>query len=449
MTSRLLWSLCLMQAAVLILSVFGAFYHLIDKNISYIDKSIVDTLASAVSLRPDGLVVVPNQALRQLRDANPGLWAIIADERGFRRDLGTVPDRHDYLVDKLLLIYDTEIHPVPEHPELAVRINAVTRDGVGMHIMVGGVQPSNFYRFITLVTGVLSPYFIVPLVFFTLLATPLVVLGATRSVRELAREAASLDLSNPGARLKEQTVPREVRPLVMAFNEATVRLRSAYYARDRFLRDAAHELRMPIAVLMARVEGMPSHPMKPTLLTDVSRLANVAEELLDLQRLQSPGGELVPLDLVALVRNTLSDMAPLALLRGSELALHAPDEAVWVRGQASALGRVFVNLLQNALVHGGHSARIEVTVEASGTVSVADQGAGIPLEERERIFLPYYRASNQTPGHGLGLYLAQEIIRWHAGHIGVANAEGGGAMFSVHLTAIAPSPVTSDRGTHG
>lgn len=139
----------------------------------------------------------------------------------------------------------------------------------------------------------------------------------------------------------------------------------------------------------------------------------MAEQLLDLQRLQTPS---------------------LALVRCDDLVLNAPAEPVWVLGQASSLNRVITNLIQNALVHGGGC--ISLTVSADGSFVVTDQGPGIAEAAREQIFQPFHRGTVDTPGHGLGLHLVQEIVRAHQGRISVANGAEGGAPFSVQLVRL-------------
>lgn len=435
---RLLWSLCLMQVVVLVASIAGTLYYIIDDRYTFMGDSVIDTLVSIISVQPHALAFEPTKELRDLQAANPDLWVVIRDANGHRQQLGSVPPEYQPLEQSLPLLGVSQIRALPEQSKLTMRIEVKSVQGHDVHIMVGGVANSDFMSLIFLATGLLSPYFLTPLILFTLLATPIVVLHATRGVRRVTKEAAALDISTPDAHLTEGSVPREIRPLVSAFNAAMERLSKAYHARDRFLRDAAHELRMPIAVLMARIDGMPSHPLKPVLLIDLSRLATVAEQLLDLQRLQSPQVEFVRVDLVALTRDLVSDIAPVALSRCDDLVLNAPDQPVWVLGQASALSRVITNLVQNALVHGEGTGTISITVAPRGTVAVTDQGKGVASEDREHIFHPFYRGKTDKPGHGLGLHLVQEIVRAHRGRITVTDAAAGGAVFTVYLPVVSP-----------
>ena len=438
---RLLWSLCLMQAVVLVASIAGMLYHLIDDDFRFIDDDAIDTLVEATSVQPDGLTLTLTDELRALQTANPGLWVVIADARDHRAQLGSVPPAFRDLEKSLPSLGPSQVRGTPGGNDLTMRLEVKPVQDQPIHIMIGGVATSNFNSFIVQATGLLSPYFITPLIVFTLLATPIVVLRTTRNVRKLAKDAAALDISNLDAHLAEDTVPREIRPLVSAFNAAMDRLGKAYHARDQFLRDAAHELRVPIAVLMARIDGMPPHPLKPVLLLDLGRLANVAEQLLDLQRIQAAKEEWVAVDLVTLTRDIVTEIAPVVLPRCDDLVFHAPVQPVWVRGQASALSRVITNLVQNAAVHGGGSGTISLTVERTGSVAVADQGGGVAPEDREHIFQPFYRGASDRPGHGLGLHLAQEIVRAHDGRITVSEAPEGGAVFSIHLP-LAPALAT-------
>jgi two-component system sensor histidine kinase TctE len=210
----------------------------------------------------------------------------------------------------------------------------------------------------------------------------------------------------------------------------------AITVRDRFLAGAAHELRAPIAILEARIETLEPGAIRTRLLVDVARLSNLAEQLLDLQRLGKHAGKLEPLDLVALSSEVTADVAPLAVDAGYELALDAPDSSVMVMGDAQSLSRVLTNLIQNAITHGGGRGLITVDVHPDGSFGVSDQGQGIPVNERHRIFEPFYRLRPSSTGAGLGLHLVQEIVALHGGRIDVTEAAGGGAWFRVRLVAI-------------
>src|SRR5439155_15300581 len=130
------------------------------------------------------------------------------------------------------------------------------------------------------------------------------------------------------------------------------RLDQGYARHKRFVADAAHELRTPIAILSTRLESLPSGPDKTRLIEDAARLATLAEQLLDIQRLDRCGHPFAPIDLVSVAQGVAADLAPLAIAAGYELALDAPTTPVEALGDAAALERALTNLVQNAIQHG-------------------------------------------------------------------------------------------------
>jgi hypothetical protein len=124
-------------------------------------------------------------------------------------------------------------------------------------------------------------------------------------------------------------VPREIVPLVDAFNAAVRRIGESYDAQDRFLVGAAHELRMPIAILATRIADLPPGQVRSRLQRDLGRLSNIAEQLLDLQRLDHHRSQHQRIDLAALTGEVAADVAPLLIDAGYEFAVEAPDAPVW------------------------------------------------------------------------------------------------------------------------
>lgn len=106
---------------------------------------------------------------------------------------------------------------------------------------------------------------------------------------------------------------------------------------------------------------------------------------------------------------------------------------MWIHGDNLALGRVIANLVHNAIVHGGGRGTICVRLDARGLLEVSDQGAGIPVGDREAIFEPFHRLRAAGSGSGLGLHLVKEIVQHHGGSVSVGEAAGGGASFRVNF----------------
>jgi len=285
----------------------------------------------------------------------------------------------------------------------------------------------------------------------TLLATPLVVRRATRGLDRAATDAARIDVDQHGVRLPMEDVPAEAKPLVIAVNAALARLDEGYARRQRFLLDAAHELRTPLAILQARLEGLAECPQRTQLLGDVARLVTLAEQMLDAERLRQRGATFASVDLVALARQVAADLAPLAISAGYELELQEDTtQPMWINGDRLSLERVLANLVQNAIQHGGRHGRIALRVSAPLTVEVADQGEGIPVKDRERIFEPFHRLGTMSAGTGLGLHLVREIVQQHGARVCVRDEPGGGACFRIDFPQpSATVPVVSIDRLHG
>lgn len=278
----------------------------------------------------------------------------------------------------------------------------------------------------------------------TLIATPFVVRRALAGLGEAAAQAGRIDIERRGTRLSQENVPSEVSPLVKAMNDALGRLDEGYERHQRFLIDAAHELRTPIAILQTRLESLPDSPEKTRLREDGARLSTLAEQLLDLQRLAQPSAHFTRIDLVAIARRVTVDLAPLAIAAGYEVSFEQQLEYVPVMGDEASIERALTNLVQNAIEHGGRRGTIVIGVlvaesteaQRLGTVDVSDNGPGIPIEQRERIFEPFHRIRPRTRGAGLGLNLVQEIVRRHRGHIAVLDNSQGGARFRMTFPVV-------------
>jgi signal transduction histidine kinase len=239
----------------------------------------------------------------------------------------------------------------------------------------------------------------------------------SRALRPLAAQATSILPQEPAGRLDERKAPRELLPLVRGFNGALDRLATELGRRKRFIADAAHELRTPLAVIALRVEALEDERGRQELRRGVERLTHIVTQMLDVERLSLSGRERSLLDLSAVARDVVADLAPTAFKSGYDLSLEAPDAPVIVEGDAHAISRAMTNLLGNAIVHGGAAGSILVIVRAERTVDVIDEGPGVPVALEPRLFEPFARGSQNAEGCGLGLHLTREIMRAHAGEV--------------------------------
>ncbi|MFF6961627.1 ATP-binding protein [Streptomyces sp. NPDC008317] len=258
--------------------------------------------------------------------------------------------------------------------------------------------------------------------------------------REMAAITASEDLSR---RVPEPAAHDEVARLARTTNETLTALEASVERQRRFVADASHELRSPIASLRTQLEVGSAHPQLldvPGAVKDTVRLQQLAADLLLLARLDA--GETPtqrPVDLAALVREEAegraADRTPVAVDIGQDAALRAE-----VNGSRGQLARLVRNLLDNAQRH----ARTEVTVSVRRgdgriVLAVADDGAGVPEAERERIFERFVRLdearSRDDGGAGLGLAIARDVAHRHGGTLTVGAAPSGGARFELRLPA--------------
>ncbi|WP_049438208.1 sensor histidine kinase [Stenotrophomonas maltophilia] len=432
-TLGLAWRLFLAQAFTVLFAVVALILTWGDKDSWGMDMFVAEAVAKAV--HSEGGRLVLDQARWDKLDANAGgnLWFAAVDDKGMWLERGTIPAIHAPMLARLPTVGATELGSlVPPYLDVA-RVMIRNEDGRRITVMVGGAPKGGLLDGALMVLRLIGLWFFLPLIVVTLLVMPTVIHRAMRGVRRSAQQAKELDIGQPGARLDARLVSTEVAPLVEAFNDAIDKVQQGYAARDKFLADAAHELRVPIAVVQARLAQLPQGELKSQLLTNVARLGNVAEHLLDLQRLDRNVGALQRLDLALLVREAAADLAPLVVGAGYGFEVDAPESPVWIHGDSLALGRVIANLVHNAIVHGGGRGTICVRLDTRGLLEVSDQGAGIPVGDREAIFEPFHRLRAAGSGSGLGLHLVKEIVQHHGGSVSVGEAAGGGASFRVNF----------------
>lgn len=288
---------------------------------------------------------------------------------------------------------------------------------------------------------------VIPQLLLVLIAGVLVWQGVLRGLRPLRRlQRAVAARSHLDLRPLEATrVPGEVLPLVTAVNALLSRLEHALTLQSRFIADAAHQLKTPIAALRMQIEVAlrESDPaqMRRSLQESeagLERLARVASQLLSLARNEPEGAgsvQLAPLDLRAAALEAASAWVPAALDRGLDLGLEGGESPVPIFGDAARLRELLDNLIDNAVRYSRPGGRITVRVLAqpSPAVEISDDGPGIPPEERARIFERFHRLLGAPAGgSGLGLAIAREIARIHGGEIGLReDADGVGTTFTV------------------
>lgn len=441
--SRLSWQLISMQAALLVTLVVLLIGALCASGILLVprDEDHVIAIVQRALARDaqGGLILRPTADLKELRDKTSDLWFLVRDRQGHSLSEGTVPPEFARIGDALDQISQARLgwqllEDDPHKPP--ARLKRVNTDAGPVQVLTATQEPLSSGKAVLATAlaflGVALPGFAV-MAIATFIATPMVVQRAFAGLDTTAAQARRIDIHQRGARLSSDQIPLEVVPLVAAINDALARLDEGYQRHQRFVADAAHELRTPIAILNTRLESLPGGPDKARLLEDIARLSTLAEQLLDIQRLDQCRHPFNRVDLVVVARAVAADLAPLAIAGGYELALDTATECVEVIGDRSALERALTNLVQNAIQHGGRRGTISIHVDLPATLDVSDEGGGIPPEQRTLIFEPFYRLTPLDRGAGLGLNMVREIARVHGGQVSVFDGPNGGARFRLAL----------------
>ena len=250
--------------------------------------------------------------------------------------------------------------------------------------------------------------------------------------------------------IEADDLPREVVPLADAINLHMDRIERMVEARRRFIADAAHQLRTPLAVLNTQAEYALRQnevaEMRPAVaafhhsLGSAIRLTN---QLLSLSRAEPVNGLVAPpqtVDLAAVARDMVVELLPLAARKQIDLGYEGSDAMpATVCGQSILLREMVANLIDNALRYTPEGGLVTVAVARQAErvlLTVRDSGPGIPEDQRQNVFLRFFRlASSDTLGSGLGLSIVREIVLAHAGEIDLADAPGGGLLVTVRLPA--------------
>jgi signal transduction histidine kinase len=279
-----------------------------------------------------------------------------------------------------------------------------------------------------------TPFFLV-LVAGTTLAVAISLWAVQRAVRPLAMFAAAAEQLGRDVEAPPLAVegPREVRQAAAAFNRMQERLRAFVHDRTQMLAAMSHDLRTPITRLRLRVELIDDPEQQTKMLTDLAEIQTMIDETLAFARDDAAREPAGPLDLAVLTQ-TICDAAADA---GSAVQYEGPARGAAVIGRPGMLRRALTNLVNNAVVYGGN-ARVRLGVERDWSrIIIDDDGPGIPHDELERVFAPFYRLetsrSRETGGVGLGLAVVRTTIDAHGGRVTLANRPEGGLRVLVEL----------------
>ena len=227
------------------------------------------------------------------------------------------------------------------------------------------------------------------------------------------------------------------------------RVQNQMAAQRRFVSNAAHQLRTPLALIstQASVAARETNPDKrdealDALRNSTKQVTRLASQLLTLSRAE-PGSRRPRkdrIDLVATGRLVLENHAEYALRREIDLGLEADDAPIWIEGDGTMLREMVVNLLDNALRYTPVQGTVTVRIHRDGeevVLQIEDNGPGIPEQERAQVFERFYRViGTLAEGSGLGLAIVRDVMDGAGGSVALDDAPGGGLLVTVRLPAV-------------
>lgn len=268
---------------------------------------------------------------------------------------------------------------------------------------------------------------------------------ALKPLREFSKKIEEVQAQNLADSEIEENEVKELNQLSVSYNKMLERLSEAFEVQRQFTANAAHELRTPLAVMQVQLDVYNSseHPDNDEcaektigMVTEQNeRLSKMVRTLLDMSELQTVARD-DEIEVDALVEEVLADLEPLAEQKQVKLVQNCDD--ILMKGSDILNYRLIYNLVENAIKYNNPCGEVTVTAkikEQNICIFVSDTGNGIPDELMERVFEPFFRVdksrSRALGGVGLGLALAQEIVRVHEGRITVSGNEAGGTTFEI------------------
>lgn len=255
-----------------------------------------------------------------------------------------------------------------------------------------------------------------------------------RPLRVAASQAETIGPNDVSRRLPEKGLPREVLALVSAVNRGLERLEVAFEAQQRFIADAAHELRTPVAILKTHVSILPDKGEMASFREEIDGLERLVNQLLDSARLESlpdDGGETVALEDVA--QSVAEQLGPIAIHADKSIEIVRSDDSPVIPGSRFAAACALRNLVENALRHTPAGTSVIIEVLSAPGLRVIDHGDGIDPELRERMFERFRQGHRDRGGAGLGLDIVRRAVSRLGGTIAVDTALGGGAMITMQF----------------
>ena len=272
-----------------------------------------------------------------------------------------------------------------------------------------------------------------------------------RPVREVSSAARQIAAGAYKEELRSQHND-EIGELCDSINYMQSELKNAENLKNDFISSVSHELRTPLTAIRGWAEtakmsvgedrGLVERGLD-VVLSESDRLSNLVEELLDFSRIQSGRFSLNmrPFEVSTLLESAVSMYEELAAKRNIEVNFSIPKNDVMVNGDADRIKQVFINIIDNAVKYTEEKGQVliqQIAEESCVRITVKDTGVGIPAQDVDHVKEKFYKANNSVRGSGIGLAVADEIIKQHQGLLFVESTEGIGTTVTIVLPTIIP-----------
>ncbi len=280
---------------------------------------------------------------------------------------------------------------------------------------------------------------LIPQVFMIIAGTLCVSYGVQRGLIPFAKIEKALSARSQFdlAPVESRGVPTEIKPLINAINVLLDKLQEDIDQQQRFVANAAHQFRTPLAGLKTYIYAAKRLPAEPRMLemlekleAGVDRLSHLSNKLLTLAKTEPQVGsdKYLPVDLNFIASATTADFVSEALPKGMELTFIGSDKPAFVSGEQADLAELTSNLIENAVNYTQEGGNVTVRVSNGDAVrlTIQDNGPGIPPDERDRVFERFYRVlGTAAPGSGLGLPIVKEIAAAHNATVEITDCTLG------------------------
>jgi two-component system sensor histidine kinase TctE len=356
------------------------------------------------------------------------VWNDLSKEPDFRDAKITVRDAQTAVHEVRIASIEVPIPNKPNNDFIVIQVAETLqgREELTDNILLGVVLP----QLLLIVLAALAVWF-----------------GVARGLKPLKDLQNAVASRSPSdlRPLAADATPKEVKPLISAINELLTRLREDREAQKRFVANAAHQLRTPLAGLKTQTELAERYKnaddLRHSLLQvrlSADRATRLVHQLLSLARLEPAvfnTAKLTSVDLNAIARDATRELVPQAIHKHIDLGFEGLPSKRMVSGDAESLYEMASNLIENAILYTQEGGKVTVRLEDAPypKLIVEDNGPGIPEEERDRVFERFYRAlGNGVDGSGLGLAIVREIADAHEASVKLMDGpEGAGTTVEV------------------